>query len=106
MNGLLAYGRSDLDKNTKTKYRQMLTSLAVMSESHDDNEHVQKRQSLYIGNDVNPLDAEDQYKESIIKKSDNVNDNIKKIKTHIPHVNTILKKSKKFNNRGHFTASK
>jgi hypothetical protein len=104
MAGLLAYGRSDLDKNTKTKYRQMLTSLAVMSENHD-NEHVGKRQSLYIGNDINPLDAEDQFKDSSIKNTEKGNTDPNKLKTHIPHVHSILKKGKKFNNNGHFTAS-
>lgn len=105
MTGLLAYGRSDLDKQTKTKYRQMLTSLAVVSHSGGNNQ-ASTRQSLYIGNDAHcsPFGVEDTKDES--KKSTKAIPSKKCIvQSHVPYVNEILSQSRKFNNRGHFTAN-
>ena len=103
MTGLLAYGQSDLNQQTKTKYRQMLTSLAVVSQSGGNNQ-VSTRQSLYIGNDVHcsPFGIEENNVDSK-ESTSNTYDKKHIVKSHVPHVNAILNRSRKFNNRGHFT---
>ena len=94
MTGLLAYGQSDLNQQTKTKYRQMATSLAVVSQSGGNNQ-VSTRQSLYIGNDVHcSLFGIEENNVDSKESTSNTYDKKHIVKSHVPHVNAILNRSK------------
>ena len=104
MEGLLAYGRSDIDPSVKTRDRQALSALAAMREMEADPTMALKRNtSLYILNDVNPNDEAVKEQERIMQRRLKLAERkCKPAKYSIPVVKTLCSSPKTVDLKGHF----